>query len=316
MERRGDGGEVGVEAATAVDWQTRMWRVAAPVSPVFAVGLGLWWMRAHGVAGAVMGMQTAALGLGGAAFVGLQRAPVSRLKRALPWCALGFVGLLASTFVAAGMEGVHRWVALGPMRLHASALLAPAALVAIALLLSRSRLVPVIGIVVAAQLVHVLQPDAGSATALAAGVIGTLASWVFAGKPALREKLVGGGIALAGIAGAVIAWRRADPLLPVPHVEGIVELAASHGAAAYAAAIAALVLVPQVVGGLALRRQAPAVARMAAAGIAMHLAAAMMAARFGAFPVPLLGFGAAPVLGTYLGLGLTAALARGDEVVG
>lgn len=79
---------------------------------------------------------SALLGLvGHAAVVALPPLPSRRTAAALTIVA---VTVVAGTLVAAGIDGVHRWYALGALRLHPSALLTPMLVVA-ASELSRAR---------------------------------------------------------------------------------------------------------------------------------------------------------------------------------
>ena len=49
----------------------------------------------------------------------------------------------------------------------------------------------------------------------------------------------------------------------------------------------------------------------AAAAFAVYLLASVLVVAFGEFPMPVLGFGASPVLGAVLGLGLLASIGPG-----
>lgn len=180
--------------------------------------------------------------------------------------------VVAATLLTPGVEGVHRWLPLGPVRLNASAALAPWLLAAA---LTSPGLRTLLALLLA-QLVHLAQPDAAQATALAVGALPV----VLSGRTAL-----GAGAATLLTALAAGAWLRDDPLQPVPYVEGILDLAWQSGPAWLAAALLAL-----AVACLPLAR------RPAAVG---YLAAATLCTFGGAFPVPLLGAGAAPVLGWY-----------------
>jgi hypothetical protein len=96
-----------------------------------------------------------------------------------------------------------------------------------------------------------------------------------------------------------LAWLRADPLAPVPHVEGIVGLAAELGTGWGVAAVASLLLLP--VPFDAARR--PCDGRLGLA-IGTYVAVTILAAALGHFPVPLLGQGASPIIGYLAAIGL------------
>lgn len=265
----------------------------AGVAALLTTGiLGLHLQSIHGVAPARLALQGAALLAGAALALGLATA------RPRPRFAMAAGGLalvaLAATLPSEGLGGVHRWIALGGFRIQPSPFACPLILAVAAAPASPGRpVLPVWGMIgmAIAQPLHTAQPDAGQATALAAGATALALS---RGRPVLA--------ALAA-ATAVPAWLRFDPLEPVPTVEGIVRLAASQGAAIQAVAVLLLVALPLTFFRPALvegRRDAHAIA------LGAYVAGAVAAPLLGAFPVPVLGFGVSPVLGVALAIGLAA----------
>lgn len=208
------------------------------------------------------------------------------------------VGLLA-TFLGPTLDGVHRWVALGPLHLNVAMLLLPPALVALALP-DRERLTPWLA-VFAALILLVAQPDASQATTLAAAAALIAARTV---RPMMiRIGLIGGAVVLA-----LASWLRPDPLKPVAEVEGILGLAYSLSPAV--AALALLLLVAAAATPvITTRHGAPSVKR-AGAALAVGLLLWSTIPFLGAFPVPLAGMGMSPILGAWLGVGLLAAIMR------
>jgi hypothetical protein len=143
----------------------------------------------------------------------------------------------------------------------------------------------------AVQLVHLAQPDAAQATALAAGALPLLAG----GQVVKRRIGLPVAALLAGLAAA--AWLRPDPLAPVDHVERVLVLTAQNGRGWSAAAgVATLaLLVPAMVA----LRQRDTMTSQLGAGLALYGCATIGATFFGCFPVPVFGAGAGPVLGWY-----------------
>lgn len=148
------------------------------------------------------------------------------------------VALVAGVFLLGslafpGVDGVRRWVAIGPLSVNVSELAAPWMLWSIA---ARStRVANSLALTACATLVHVLQPDAGQATAF-----GLAAAALFATAPCdVRWRQVGCVVALGGV---LLAWLRKDPLSPVEHVERIVHLAFRVGFVTGVLAILALAL--------------------------------------------------------------------------
>lgn len=203
---------------------------------------------------------------------------------------------LAATLIAAPVDGVHRWIDIGPLHINVAALLLPAMIVAAGLAGIAS---PTALAAAAAAVLLVLQPDASQAAALAvaAGVL-LLRSGASA---ALRA-----GLAAAFAAAAVIAWLRPDALQPVREVEEIFALAlevAPALAALGALALAAAAATP-------LRLAGDRNASDAALALCAYFAIVALMPLAGAFPVPLVGLGMSFPVGWWLAIGLLAAHAR------
>lgn len=223
---------------------------------------------------------------------------VARRPGALRWFLLAAPVALAATLLNAPQDGVHRWIDLGPLHINAAAVLLPATAVALAAHSGWRWGWLAAG---ATLCLLVLQPDASQATAFGAAMIVVLMTMRVSG--ALRA---GGMIAVAAAIAA--AWLRPDPLLPVPEVEEILQLAWRWSplmAIVAAGLLAATVLVP-------LRTAART--RTAGITLAVFCAGVALAPALGAFPVPLVGVGMSAVLGFWLGAGALAAAARGGPV--
>ncbi len=261
--------------------------------PLPALAVGILVMRASGVSATAWGQNLAACVIGILLCFALARPRSSpRSESGLAVAGMLALGFLAATWLDPGMEGVHRWLRLGPVRLHASALVLPFVLATVAGLERAgqgraSRL-----LAVATAFVLVLQPDAAQATAFVAGAIVLLLPRRTAGAGAwirLVPLLAFGGL----------SWLREDPLAPVPHVEGIVGLAAGLGIGWGVAAVASLLLLP--IPFLAARE--PDDGRVGLA-LGTYVAVTIQAAALGDFPVPVLGQGASPIIGWFAALGL------------
>lgn len=192
--------------------------------------------------------------------------------------ALGLT-LLGATLMAPGVDGIHRWLGLGPVEIHMGAVLLPSLLV----FLTDLDWAPTVAVAVLTLTILLLQPDAAQATAFAAG----WGVWV-----AMRR----GRVAAAPIAAAVIlagaAWLRHDPLEPVAYVEGIVGVAAGQGAICGVISLCALALLPIP---FLLNPKRPV-----DTAVAIYMTGTLVAAWLGDYPVPVLGYGVSPILGYYL----------------
>lgn len=226
---------------------------------------------------------------GGLAFAIAQATPS---PRAWIGIAVAALALVAATLLGPDQQGVHRWLAAGPLFVNIASLTLPAAIVAMARLGAQHRLVPIIATLLAAILA--IQPDASQAFALA------LAGFAIQVTDKRIAALVTA-LCLFGI--AALSLLRADPLLPVPEVEQIIQLAHASAPALAWAAVASLTAIPAMLFALRLDD-------VAARALALYIAAACAAPIFGWFPVPVVGAGMSFPLGLWLGIGLLAARQR------
>jgi hypothetical protein len=260
------------------------------LAPLPALSIGVLVMSGAGLGASIWLLNVAAALTGGLAVLGAwvwrrMGIPSTHPHR---WVLPLGLALLGATLLASGVEGVHRWLPLGPLQLHVGAVSLPPILV----LLARVRWATSVAVAVLALLILLVQPDAAQAASFAAGWIVLVA--------ALRGRMVTAGIiTVAALAAATLL--RADPLGPVPHVEGIVGLAAAQGLLWASAAVVSIVIVPLA---LALTRRRPELA------LAAYMGSTLLASWLGDYPVPILGFGVSPILGYYLAL---AFLSGGHE---
>lgn len=188
------------------------------------------------------------------------------------------------------MEGVRRWISLGPVQLHPASLLAPLAAWAVA-----RRLEPITaGLIAGVMLVLAAQPDAAAVLALTLGV----AAGAFGGV-SKRGPVV---LTILGLACAAYAFTRHDPLPAVAHVERVIP-------SAFAAAPLVGLLAGLSMAALPLamlwRRRSPET--LALAGV---WAGFILANLLGNYPAPVIGAGASPLLGWLLSIGLAGTKPR------
>jgi len=199
--------------------------------------------------------------------------------------------LIGASLIGPGQEGVHRWVGAGPAQLNAAALALP---LAIAVFTPERRWLAVSAFV-AIGAVIAYQPDISQLAALMLASI-VLFSTAFGWVGGLAALLVGGGL----IAYCVLL--RPDPLLPVEHVEGILALAAGQSQVSGVALPVALGVA--CLSPLLLWRSADL--RWRGLALAAYFSAAALAPLFGAYPVPLAGYGFSFVAGWVLGFAALA----------
>jgi hypothetical protein len=206
--------------------------------PLPALAVGILVMRASGVPATAWGQNLVA-GVIGILLCFVLARPRSPRRGEAGLLAAGALalGCLAATWLDPGVQDVHRWLRLGPVRLHPGALVLPVVLATLAELERAGRRHASTLLAIATALLLALQPDAAQATAFAAGAVVLL----LPRKGAERR----GWIRLVPLlALAALSWLRRDPLAPVPHVEGIVGLAMELGTGWGAAAVASLLLLP------------------------------------------------------------------------
>jgi len=221
-----------------------------------------------------------------------------------PWSAcLGAVLLttaaLIATLFAPAVQGVHRWLDIGPLHVNAAALFLPIVIVGLATI----RIARPMGLAIAILTATILlaQPDASQLTPFAIA-----ASVLVARSPAAR-----GWKALAFLIAAVFAicgWMRPDTLQPVPEVEQIFAMCVA--VSPILAFIAGLVLAAAALAPLARSSPAGQPARDAELALAAYFVSVSVVPFFGWFPVPLAGLGMSFPAGWWLGMGLLLVIAR------
>lgn len=200
--------------------------------------------------------------------------------------------VLAATFVGPNLDNVHRWIAIGPLRLHAGMLALP--LLGILLPQLKERFAA--AAVILAALIFALQPDRASAAALFCMVL----IWLMLARH--RWALLA---LLAATASLIRTTAIADTLSPVPFVENVL-----HDASAWNAVVAIAMAVALVIACLTpiwIARKQPLANLTPRAIWSAGLVGYSVASLFGAYPTPLLGYGVSPILGFGLALALLAA---------
>ena len=259
--------------------------------PFPALIVGALIMRQHGVPSSRWGMNL----IGGVlcatvcgVFLARSRTAMSKAVAIISACLA--VGVLAATFAVAGSMGVHRWIPIGPLTVHAGAVFLPLLIAALGSLDAfggKVRWGSAL-LAIAAAVLLLLQPDAAQATAFAAAVVTLLIANNQRSAAAWTATLV-----IAAL--AAWTWTRPDPLSPVPYVEGIIGLARQSGPVWLIASLAALAVLPlPFFVGSSSSHFVPA--------LGVYWCVCILAPLFGSFPVPLVGFGFSPIVGYFIAL--------------
>lgn len=241
-----------------------------------------------GMAGRNAFAYLAGLLLGWAAHKAAHLGPGAAILFALSSLILGLV--LA---IGVELEGVTRWLPLGPFLIQPALILAPLLLVIAASREGRHWRAAIL----LPMLLVALQPDAQTLVALALGVAVLMvgaSSKSRRGWSNRRIATAAGALAVA-LLGLLIAGIQTPP--PVAFVEGTVEIAILSGMPAILLHLAAI--------GLAV---AALVGRGSTADLALgaYLAGAVVMALFWAFPMPIVGAGPSHLIGFGLAIGWLA----------
>jgi hypothetical protein len=245
------------------------------------VGRGIWLSHLAAVVAAC------ALTLAGAGLARVTRVPVPPPALILLTLAGVAVPLLR------GADGPNRWAVVGPLNLYMAPVVLPSFFAACAVY-ARSRggrdwttMAAALGV----SLLLAAQPDASQVLAL---LTASTVVFVRGGADRLRSTVTLGAMALV----TLWAFSRPDPLLPVPHVEGVFVLALGHSwFAGSVVIVSAVALVALLYAG---SRKGPSWL----AAVATYYGVLFACSIAGLTPAPLVGFGAGPLLG----FGLMAAV--------
>lgn len=253
------------------------------VALTLAVLVGLAGLRIGGAPLSYLIVNAAALALALAFAFALRRIPSRTLIRAsLVACP---VLALAALLIGPEVDGVHRWLPLGPLRLHAAMLAGPVFVAA--LQLEDSPLATAASVALAA--VIAFQPDFATALALTCAAALLLAARVS------RGRIIALVAALASLGTTVMVG---DQLQPVPFVEGVLQALFSQNSLLGALAVAALI------AAILLPALNPASRMQGGLALSGWFAGLTIASLVGNYPTPLIGYGAAPIIGYGLALAL------------
>jgi cell division protein FtsW (lipid II flippase) len=271
---------------------TTLERLLLFCAPVPALALGVIAMRRADVAAGAW-LANIAAGVVGLLLLATGKCiPTPSARRTQFALAAGCIGIVLLCFASTGADGVHRWLSLGGLRLHASSLVAPLLITSVAAI-APARLFTAVAIAAVTTTVLALQPDSSQATSFAAAC-STLLLFDFR----RRRFPISAGVTLLLVV-AMSSFIRRDPLPPVPHVEGILVLVGAISPVWAALGALALVLLPL-----------PFFARFrhdhngTNLALGVYVALITLAPFWGTFPVPVMGYGVSPIIGYFIALGL------------
>ena len=193
------------------------------------------------------------------------------------------VALLIMPFWFSNIEGVHRWLSLGPLNLYIASIILPLLIIHLWRLVIDNRERYVIGLTFITLTILLFQPDAGQLTAFACAT--TIIMWRNIGNKVMRLLSI---ILIAAF--GIVSWVFLDDLAPVPYVEHIIFLVADLGVFWFVLGMFSLILLvfPFFFCGKN---------NIISLSLGIYFLMTMIATLFGNFPMPIMGYGTSPVLG-------------------
>jgi len=203
--------------------------------------------------------------------------------------------LLTLTFISTGIENVFRWIRIGPLNLHLSAIFLPVIIYNCVNYFSTHITKALLPIFIA-SIVLVFQPDAAQMLGLFSSTIPLI---FFKFK---QRKILLGLVPLALL--TIYVWFRPDTLEPISHVEGILKLiylSSGFGVVLVCFSICTLFLpILFLQKRLALFQYS----------FLFYLLGCLLATLVGHFPVHVIGAGFSPVLGWCIGIALARTMVQ------
>ena len=199
---------------------------------------------------------------------------------------------IASTFLSDGLNGVHRWVFLGPVRLHIASIVLPLLLIRLAAPAKRQTAFAWFAALLTAALL-ILQPDGSEASAFICSALSIIIACAGGRRPLL---FLGTFVVLTCFA---IVWITPDRLPSVAYVEGIIKMAALLHPAVAVCGILGVAILP--IPFLYEATTGYRTKRVAALAVGLYfLVIILISAGTGQYPIIFFGDGASPILGYYL----------------
>ena len=200
------------------------------------------------------------------------------------------LGLLILTFANQGVEGVHRWISIGIVRINVAMIILPLTLIELWNTFQTKDLWFGGGVAFGIVLILFFQPDASQLAGFAIPVMIMLG-----GKT--KSKIVRLSIFCILSSFVVFSWIFLDNLPPVSYVEKILDMVAGMGVVWLILGVISLVILPTP-----FLLFPPKNAKPISRYIGCYYIIVIFSTLLGNFPVPLMGYGISPIIGYYLSL--------------
>ena len=192
---------------------------------------------------------------------------------------------LVSVFLFDGIDGVHRWITIGPLLVNVASIALPLIIYNFYVLEAISPYKAYVPVLLA-LFIFVFQPDAGISFSLFVSTLPFLYS------KTTRTQVIAYRVVIVVL--SILVWLQHDPLLPVMHVENIFDL--MPFGALFIILSMLFVLLPIMCFGNTSNKLT--------VSMLMYYIGSFIATLFGHFPVHVIGAGLSPVVGLFLAVSL------------
>jgi cell division protein FtsW (lipid II flippase) len=193
--------------------------------------------------------------------------------------------LFLLTFLDKGLHGVHRWIAIGPLRFNIALVLVPLLIVQLASLLKTKPFWVAFGFSLFFSVLLFFQPDASQLTAFTISISFLLLNII-------KNKKIQIPLLIVFILLIILSWSHLDQLAPVSYVEDILNLVKEMGIGWLILAVISLLilLIPFFLFP-------PNSAKPLSFSLGIYFSISILSTFFGNFPVPIMGYGTSPFFG-------------------
>ncbi|MFF3024767.1 FtsW/RodA/SpoVE family cell cycle protein [Gottfriedia sp. NPDC057948] len=193
--------------------------------------------------------------------------------------------LFLLTFLDNGLHGVHRWIAIGPLRFNIALVLVPLLLIQLSSLMKSKPFWLTFGFALIFTVLLLFQPDASQLTAFTTAISILLLNII-------KNKSVRFLLLIVFILLIIFSWSHLDQLAPVSYVEDILSLVKEMGFGWLVLAVISLLilLIPFFLFP-------PNSVKPLSFSLGIYFLISILSSCFGNFPVPIMGYGTSPFIG-------------------
>ncbi|MGG0175059.1 FtsW/RodA/SpoVE family cell cycle protein [Gottfriedia acidiceleris] len=193
--------------------------------------------------------------------------------------------LFLLTFLDKGLYGVHRWVAIGPIRFNIALVLVPLLTIQLSSLMKSKPFWLTFGFALVFTVLLLFQPDASQLTAFTIAISFLLLNMK-------KNKSVQLLLLIVFILLIILSWSHLDQLAPVSYVEDILSLVKEMGIGWLVFAVISLFILP-----MPFFLFPPNSAKPLSFSLGIYFLISILSTFFGNFPVPIMGYGTSPFIG-------------------